>query len=154
MLVQNELHYTNNVLSTLAVLASTMHLIRGLDTDSWPHLCFLLRNWQLEMTVDGRGTNTEDFLTHLLDDKGDSHDGDRQVNLFLSRSYLFVLSFHILKSTSPHIFYSLIHLSSSFESPSGRECSIPCPIHPLTREKAITSPMVISRTISWRCVAE
>ena len=79
MLVQNELHYTNSGLSTLAVLASTMQLIRGLDIDSWPHLCFLLRNWQLEMTVNGGDASPEEFLTHLLDDKGDSHDSDRKV---------------------------------------------------------------------------
>ena len=81
--MQNELHYTNSGLSTLAVLASTMQLLRGLDTASWPHLCFLLRNWQLEMTVNGRNASPEEFLTHLLEDKGDSHDSDRQVTSHL-----------------------------------------------------------------------
>ena len=114
--MQNEFHYSNSGLTTLAVLARTMQLIRGLDTASWPYLCFLLRNWQLEMSVNGRDANTEEFLQYLLDDAGDSHDSDRKV------TSLPTLPFHSLICIPTHL-YSL------FGSPSDRECSTPCPIH-------------------------
>lgn len=79
VLIHNQPHFANSALSTLAALASVTQVLGGVEGTSWPHLFFLLRDFELEMVIDDQPVSNERFLEYLLSPTGDQHDEDRRV---------------------------------------------------------------------------
>lgn len=79
VLIDNEISYGHGALNALTLLASAHQLIRGVDGNSWPHLCFLLRNMDQPLVKNGVTISTDQFLDHFLTPTNDGRDEDRRL---------------------------------------------------------------------------
>lgn len=68
-----------------------MKLLKGLESGQFPFLCFLVRNFEVEVEVNGVEATLDEFFRHILSDANDRLDTDRQVCialLFFAFSFL------------------------------------------------------------------
>jgi hypothetical protein len=79
VLIHNEKHYANTAIQTQSLLATVMKQLKGLEHNQFPHLCFLVRDFDSVVAVDGVDATLDQFFTHLLKDNGDQADTARQV---------------------------------------------------------------------------
>jgi hypothetical protein len=78
--VHNEKHYSHSSISPLAVVAKTMELLKGLEKEQFPYLCFLVRDFEYEVTVNGVPSTLDEFFRSMLANTGDAQlDSQRQV---------------------------------------------------------------------------
>jgi hypothetical protein len=81
VLIHNEKHYSKTAISSIAVVATTVKLLKGLEKEHFPYLCFLVQGFEATVVVNGREASLDDFFEHMLSDTGDRFDADRQVLL-------------------------------------------------------------------------
>eukprot|EP00026_Physarum_polycephalum_P001364 Phypoly_transcript_01365.p2 GENE.Phypoly_transcript_01365~~Phypoly_transcript_01365.p2 ORF type:complete len:502 (+),score=80.82 Phypoly_transcript_01365:144-1649(+) len=79
VLVHNEKHYAKTAICSIAVVATTMKLLRGLEQEQFPSLCFLVQGFEARVVVNGREASLDAFFDHFLSDTGDRFDLDRQL---------------------------------------------------------------------------
>eukprot|EP00026_Physarum_polycephalum_P005124 Phypoly_transcript_05152.p1 GENE.Phypoly_transcript_05152~~Phypoly_transcript_05152.p1 ORF type:complete len:316 (+),score=61.36 Phypoly_transcript_05152:567-1514(+) len=78
-MVHNEKHYANTAIQAQAFIATGMKLVKGLEKQQLPFLCFLVRNFDSVVTVNKTPATLDQFYDYLLSDNGDKIDTQRKL---------------------------------------------------------------------------